>query len=74
MLDGRAQALLPEEWWTELGMGPSHRQSSVWPVVSREDLLDGGREVLVLEEDSLTRERELRVGEDDGVGSVAGAG
>ena len=38
------------------------------------DLLDGGREVLVLEEDSLTREREMRVGVDDGVGSVDGEG
>ena len=74
MLVGRAQALLPEEWWTELEKGPSHRQSSVWPVVSRGDLLDGGREVLVLVEDSLTRERERRVGEDDGVGSVDGEG
>ena len=74
MLGGRAQALLPEEWWTELEKGPSHRQSSVWPVVSRGDLLDGGREVLVLEEDSLTREREMRAGEDDGVGSVDGEG
>ena len=74
MLGGRAQALLPEEWSSELEKDPSHRQSSVWPVVSREDLLDGGREVLVLEEDSLTRERETRVGEDDGVGSVDGEG
>ena len=74
MLGGRAQAWLPEEWWSELEKGPSHRQSSVWPVVSRGDLLDGGREVLVLVEDSLTREREMRAGVDDGVGSVDGEG
>ena len=74
MLGGRAQALLPEEWSSELEKDPSHRQSSVWPVVSRGDLLDGGKEVLVLVEDSLTREREMRVGVDDGVGSVDGEG
>ena len=74
MLDGTAQALLPEEWWTELEKDPNHRQSSVWPVVSMGDLLDGGKEVLVLVEDSLTREREMRVGVDDGVGSVDGEG
>ena len=73
MLDGRAQALLPEEWSSELGKDPSHRQSSVWPVVSRGDLLDGGREGLVLVEDSLTREREMRGVVDGGV-NVDGEG
>ena len=72
MLGGKARAWLPEEWWSELEKGPSHKQSSVWPVVLAGDL-GGGKGVLVSVEGSLTREREMRGVVDGGV-NVDGEG
>ena len=72
MLVGKAQAWSPEEWSTELGKGPSHKQSSTSPVVLREDLA-GGREVPVSVEGSLTHVRGMRGGVDGG-GNVDGEG
>ena len=56
---------MPGEWWSELGKGPSHKQSSAWPVVLTGDL-GGGKEVLVSVEGSLIRVRGMRGGVDGG--------
>ena len=72
MLVGRAQAWLPEEWWSELEKGPSHKQSSAWPVVLVGDLA-GGKGVLVSVEGSLIRARGMRGGGGGG-GIVDGEG
>ena len=72
MLGGRVPVWSPEEWWSELEKGPSRKQSSASPVVLRGDLV-GGREVPVLVEGSLTRERGMRGVVDGGV-NVDGEG
>ena len=72
MLVGTAQAWSPEEWWTELGKGPSRKQSSALPPALREDLA-GGKEVLVSVEGFLIHVRGMRGGVGGG-GNVDGEG
>ena len=70
MLGGKAQAWLPEEWWSELEKGPSRKQSSAWPVVLTGDLA-GGRVALVWVVGSLIHVRGMKEGVDGG-GNVGG--
>ena len=72
MLVGRVQASWLEEWWSELEKGPSHKQSSVWPVVLTGDLA-GCKGALVWEVGSLIRARVMREAVDGG-GNVDGEG